>query len=61
MRFFFILNTSESFFKVPVLIIIGKQEAEKKQLSVRRLGSNDTETFDLKTITDALAKEAKAP
>ena len=47
--------------KVPVLIIIGKQEAEKKQLSVRRLGSNDTETFDLKTITDALAKEAKAP
>ncbi|MDB3955697.1 threonine--tRNA ligase [Alphaproteobacteria bacterium] len=47
--------------KVPVLIIIGKQEAEKKQLSVRRLGSNNTETFDLKTITDALAKEAKAP
>ena len=47
--------------KVPVLIIIGKQEAEKKQLSVRRLGSNDTETFDLKTITDVLAKEAKAP
>ena len=47
--------------KVPILIIIGKQEAEKKQLSVRRLGSNDTETFDLKTITDALAKEAKAP
>lgn len=47
--------------KVPILIIIGKQEAKKKQLSVRRLGSNDTETFDLKTITDALAKEAKAP
>jgi len=47
--------------KVPVLIIIGKQEAEKKQLSVRRLGSNNTETFDLKTIKDALAKEAKAP
>ena len=47
--------------KVPVLIIIGKQEAEKKQLSVRRLGSNNTETFNLKTITDALAKEAKAP
>ena len=47
--------------KVPVLIIIGKQEAENKQLSVRRLGSNDTETFDLETIINALAEEAKSP
>ena len=47
--------------KIPVLIIIGKQEAENKQLSVRRLGSNDTETFDLKTIINALAEEAKSP
>ena len=47
--------------KIPVLIIIGKQEAENKQLSVRRLGSNDTETFDLETIMNALAEEAKSP
>ena len=47
--------------KIPVLIIIGKQEAENKKLSVRRLGSNDTETFDLKTIINALAEEAKSP
>ena len=47
--------------KIPVLIIIGKQEAENKQLSVRRLGSNDTETFDLETIINALAEEAKSP
>jgi len=25
------------------------------------LGSNDTETFDLKTIINALAEEAKSP
>ena len=47
--------------KIPVLIIIGKQEAENKKLSVRRLGSNDTETFDLETIMNALAEEAKSP
>ena len=47
--------------KIPVLIIIGKQEAENKQLSVRRLGSNNTETFDLETIINALAEEAKSP
>ena len=47
--------------KIPVLIIIGKQEAENKKLSVRRLGSNDTETFDLETIINALAEEAKSP
>ena len=47
--------------KVPVLIIIGKQEAENKQLSVRRLGSNDTEKFDIQTIINVLAEEAKSP
>ena len=47
--------------KIPVLIIIGKQEAENKQLSVRRLGSNDTETFDIETIINVLAEEAKSP
>ena len=47
--------------KIPVLIIIGKQEAENQKLSVRRLGSNDTETFDLETIMNALAEEAKSP
>ena len=47
--------------KIPVLIIIGKQEAENKKLSIRRLGSNDTETFDLETIMNALAEEAKSP
>jgi threonyl-tRNA synthetase len=47
--------------KIPVLIIIGKQETEQRKLSVRRLGSNDTETFDLETIINSLAKETKSP
>ena len=47
--------------KIPVLIIIGKQEVEQRKLSVRRLGSNDTETFNVETIISSLAKEAKSP
>jgi len=47
--------------KIPVLIVIGKQEAEQRKLSVRRLGSNDTETFDLETIISTLVNEAKSP
>ncbi len=47
--------------KIPVLIIIGKQEAEQRKLSVRRLGSNDTANFDLDTIITSLTKEAKSP
>ena len=47
--------------KIPVLIIIGKQEAEKKELSVRRLGSNSTETSSLKKILNDLKIESKRP
>ena len=47
--------------KIPVLIIIGKQEAENKELSVRRLGSNSTETSSLKKILNDLKIESKTP
>jgi len=47
--------------KIPILIIIGKQEAEQRKLSVRRLGSNDTKTLDLETMISSLAKEANSP
>ena len=47
--------------KIPILIIIGKQEAEQRKLSVRRLGSNDTKTLDLETMISLLAKEANSP
>ena len=47
--------------KIPVLIIIGKQEAEKKELSVRRLGSNDTKTSSFKTVLNELKIESNTP
>ena len=47
--------------KIPVLIIIGKQEAEKKELSVRRLGSNDTKTSSFKTVLNDLKIESNTP
>tara|TARA_Y100001934_G_C12347609_1_gene773680 strand:- start:493 stop:2436 length:1944 start_codon:yes stop_codon:yes gene_type:complete len=47
--------------KIPVLIIIGKQEAEKEVLSVRRLGSTDTETGKLEEIIKNLKIESCVP
>ena len=47
--------------KIPVLIIIGKKEAEKKELSVRRLGSNDTKTSSFKTVLNDLKIESNTP
>ena len=47
--------------KIPVLIIIGKQEAEKEVLSVRRLGSTDTETGKLEEIIQNLKIESSVP
>ena len=47
--------------KIPVLIIIGKQEAEKEVLSVRRLGSSDTETGKLEEIIENLKIESSVP
>ncbi len=47
--------------KIPVLVIIGKQEAEQRKLSIRRLGSNDTETSDLDSVLSLLIKDANSP
>ena len=47
--------------KIPVLIIIGKKEAEKQELSVRRLGSNDTKTSNFKTVLNDLKIESNTP
>ena len=47
--------------KIPVLIIIGKKEAEKQELSVRRLGSNDTKTSNFKTVLNDLIIESNTP
>ncbi|MDG1721967.1 MAG: threonine--tRNA ligase [SAR86 cluster bacterium] len=47
--------------KVPVIMVIGKKEAEERSLSVRRLGSDKNISYDLKTIIDEISNESKSP
>ena len=47
--------------KVPIIIAIGKKEAEEKSVSVRRLGSQDTKTMKLEEIKSILQQESKIP
>ena len=47
--------------KVPIIIAIGKKEAEKKSVSVRRLGSPETKTMRLEEIKNILKQESKIP
>jgi threonyl-tRNA synthetase len=47
--------------KVPVLLVVGKREAEEKKVSVRRLGSQDQTVLGLDEALKALADEAVPP
>ena len=47
--------------KVPAIIAVGKKEAQDKTVSVRRIGSSETKTFNLEDIVTSLFKEAKSP
>ena len=47
--------------KIPIIIIIGKKEVEQQTLSLRRLGSDTTETIDIKDALSLLKKEASSP
>ena len=47
--------------KVPVIIVIGKKEAEERTLSVRRLGSDKNISYDLESIIDQISNESKSP
>ena len=47
--------------KIPIIIAIGKKEAEEKSVSVRRLGSQETKTMQLKEIKNILQQESKIP
>jgi threonyl-tRNA synthetase len=47
--------------KVPVLLVVGKREAEEKTVSVRRLGSQKQEVLGLEAVVAALADEAVPP
>ena len=47
--------------KIPVIFVVGKKEVEHKTISLRRLGSDKTETIDLKKALSLLAEEASSP
>ena len=47
--------------KVPVMLVVGKREAEEKTVSVRRLGSQKQEVASLAEIVARLAGEALPP
>ena len=47
--------------KVPVLLVVGKKEAETRQVSIRRLGSEKQTVMPLDAALAALADEAVPP
>ncbi|MEC9367668.1 MAG: threonine--tRNA ligase [Pseudomonadota bacterium] len=47
--------------KVPVMLVVGKREAEEKTVSVRRLGSNEQKVMPLAEAVATLAEEAVPP
>jgi threonyl-tRNA synthetase len=47
--------------KVPVLLVVGKKEAEARTVSIRRLGSQEQKVMPLDAALSALAEEAVPP
>jgi threonyl-tRNA synthetase len=47
--------------KIPVLLVLGKREAADRTVSLRRLGSPETETLPLTEAVAVLRREAAAP
>jgi threonyl-tRNA synthetase len=47
--------------KVPVLLVVGKREAEEKTVSVRRLGSQEQQVMKLDVAIKMLTDEAVPP
>jgi len=47
--------------KVPVLLVVGKREAEERKVSIRRFGSPDQKVVGLEEALAALAQEATPP
>lgn len=45
--------------KVPVIVVVGKQEADNGTVSIRRLGSNDQEVMSLDQLLQQLNEEIK--
>jgi len=47
--------------KIPILLVVGKKEAESRSVSIRRLGSQDQRVMPLDAAITMLVKEAVAP
>ena len=47
--------------KVPVMLVVGKREAEEGKVSIRRLGSQDQTVMSLADAVVALTDEATPP
>ena len=47
--------------KIPVLLVVGRREAQERTVSVRRLGSADQVSLTLDEALAALAGEATPP
>lgn len=47
--------------KVPMLLVVGKREAEQRTLSIRRLGGENGETLPLETLLSVLPEQARPP
>jgi threonyl-tRNA synthetase len=47
--------------KVPVMLVVGKKEAESRQVSIRRLGSDKQQVIGLDEALTMLAEEALPP
>jgi threonyl-tRNA synthetase len=47
--------------KVPVMLVVGKREAEERKVSIRRLGSDKSTVMDLAQAVAALSQEAAPP
>ena len=47
--------------KVPVMLVVGRREAEEGTVSLRRLGGKEQETLSLDAALQALAAEALPP
>ena len=50
-----------SLMKVPVILTVGKREAEDKSVAIRRFGSQENTPMSLMDAVAALAKEAREP
>jgi threonyl-tRNA synthetase len=47
--------------KVPILLVVGKREAEERTVSVRRLGSQEQQVMTLESAITLLKDEAVPP